>query len=211
MTNIIEILKGLGIDVPAEKQTELNKQVAENYKTVVEFDKKVSRLETERDDWKSQAETSAETLKGFEGKDFDAIQNELEAVKSKLKTANEEHEKQLYERDFADALDKEIANVKFTSESAKKAVMDEIRGAGLKLSDNKILGLNDLIAQIKTRDASAFVDEQQEQLEQSQPKFTQPIKNTSNGGVTKESIMAIKDRAERQKAMLENKSLFGIE
>lgn len=211
MTNIIEILKGLGIEVPADKQSELNKQVADNYKTVVEVDKKIGKLEAERDQWKSQAETAEETLKGFEGKDFDAIIKDRDDWKVKADNAKKDYEAKLYERDFADALDKEIANIRFTSESAKKAVMDEIRNAGLKLSDNKILGLNDLVAQIKTRDASAFVDEEQEHLEQTQPKFTQPIKNPSGGNVTKESIMAIKDRSERQQAMLENKSLFGIE
>ena len=41
MKNIIDILKGLGIEVPEDKASDLNKEVAENYKTVAEFDKKV--------------------------------------------------------------------------------------------------------------------------------------------------------------------------
>ena len=46
MKNINEILKELGITVPEDKTAELQKLVAENYKTVAEFDKKVGRLET---------------------------------------------------------------------------------------------------------------------------------------------------------------------
>ncbi len=49
MKNIIEILKGLGIDVPEDKTAELNRLVSENYKTVAEFDKKVGKAETEQD------------------------------------------------------------------------------------------------------------------------------------------------------------------
>lgn len=48
MKNINEILKDLGIEVPEDKTAELQKLVAENYKTVAEFDKKVGRVETER-------------------------------------------------------------------------------------------------------------------------------------------------------------------
>ena len=50
----------------------------------------------------------------------------------------------------------------------------EIKEAGLKLKDGKILGLSDLLAQIKESDASAFADEQQQQLEASKARFTQP-------------------------------------
>lgn len=210
MTNIVEILKGLGIEVPTEKQSDLTKLVSENYKTVVEVDKKISKLEAERDNWKEQAESSAETLKGFEGKDFEAITRERDEWKTKNEELKAEYEKKLYDRDFTDALEKEIAQLKFTSESAKKSVIDEIKKEGLKFSNGKILGLNDFIGQIKERDKNAFVDEEAEKLKDEQPKFTDKVK-TINKGVTVESIMAIKDRTERQKAMLENKALFGLE
>lgn len=210
MKNIFEILNDFGVEVPEEKKSDITKSVAENYKTIVEHEKKVSKLESERDNYKSQAETQAETLKSFEGKDYDAIMNEVDALKSELEKKDKEYADQLYERDFNDALEKEMANLKFTSASAKNSIENELKNSGLKLSNGKILGFNDFISQIKERDASAFVDEQQEELENKKPKFTEQIKNQNNQ-VTKESIMAIKDRAERQKAMLENKSLFGIE
>lgn len=209
MTNILEILKSLDIEVPSEKQSELNKLVSENYKTVVEFEKKVSKLETERDNWKLQAETSAETLKSFDGKDYDAIQNEVEVLKGKLKSANEDYEKKIYERDFEDLLTKELKEVKFTTELGGESIKKMIKDANLKMQDGKILGLNDYIGVLKEKYPNEFVNEQTESLKEHQAKFTDAIKN-NNTGVTKESIMAIKDRNERQKAMLENKSLFGI-
>ena len=52
--------------------------------------------------------------------------------------------------------------------------MADIKEAGLKLKDGKILGLNDLINQMKEKDASAFVDEAQEQAQQNKAVFTNP-------------------------------------
>jgi hypothetical protein len=45
MKNIFEILAALGIVIPEDKKQDITKQVAENYKTVAEFEKVKSRLE----------------------------------------------------------------------------------------------------------------------------------------------------------------------
>lgn len=58
MKNIFEILSNSGVEVPEDKKTELTKQIAENYKTVAEFDKVKNRLEVERDNYKDSLETA---------------------------------------------------------------------------------------------------------------------------------------------------------
>ena len=99
----------------------------------------------------------------------------------------------------------EFEGIKFSSEAAKRAIMAEVKDAGLKLKDGKILGLNDLISQMKEKDASAFVDETQ----QNAARFTQPINKQNQGGsMTKDQIMSIKDASERQTAIAANMSLF---
>lgn len=213
MQNIIEICKEFGLDIPADKQSEFSKKVSENYLTKAEHDKKIGRIETDRDTWKEKAETAENTLKGFEGKDFDTITKERDEWKKKAEEAEASAKKQIYDRDFADALRTELESIKFTSEAAKRDVMSQITATELKLRDGKILGLSDLIAQIRKSDASAFVDEQQEQLEQNKAKFTTPMNN--QGGkvttMTKDEIMAIKDRGERREAMMAHKELFGLQ
>lgn len=212
MHNIIEICKEFGLEIPADKQADFNKKVAENYLTKAEHEKKIGKAEADRDNWKGKAETAEETLKSFEGIDPAQIQTELASWKKKAEDAEKNAQAQIYERDFADALKGEMEGYKFTSESAKKSIMAEIKEAGLKLKDGKILGLSDLIEQIKNNDASAFVDEQQQQLETSRARFTQPQKPGSGaifGTMTKKDIMDIKDPSERQAAIAENMSLFG--
>ncbi len=176
MQNIIEICKEFGLEISADKQAEFNKKVSENYVTKAEHDKKIGKAETERDSWKEKAKTAEETLKGFDRIDPEKIQQELADWKKKAEDAEKDANQKIYERDFADALKVELENVKFTSEAAKRDVMSQIKAAELKLKDGKILGLTDLLGQIKEADASAFVDEQQEQLEKGKARFTQPAK-----------------------------------
>lgn len=180
MKNIVEILKSLGIEISEGKTQELNKLVSENYKTINEHNKKVSALESERDDYRAKLETANNTLKEFEGIDAEGVKKELEDYKMKLRKLEDTHKQALYDRDFDDALNNVISEIKFSSEAAKKAIMDDIKSAGLKLVDGKIMGLNDLIDTYKARDASAFVDEQTEILKQNKAKFTTPLNNNSS-------------------------------
>lgn len=213
MQNIIEILKGFGIEVPADKTDALNAEVAKNYRTIADYNKqtaKTTKAEQERDGYKEQLDTANETLKGFEGVDLTTIQSDLATWKKKAEDAEKDFAAKIYARDFDDALKTEMENVKFSSEAAKRAVMAEIRDAKLNLKDGKILGLNDLIEQIKTKDASAFVDEQQQNLENNKAKFTSSMGsgNQGKGTITKADIMKIKDASERQAAIAQHLDLF---
>ena len=143
---------------------------AENGKDIAAEKKRADKAEQDRDIWKDKAETAEKTLKGFEGKDFDAIQKERDEWKEKAEKAEKEYNQQIYDRDFGDALTTAMESYKFSSDYAKAAVMAEIKGAGLKLIDGKIIGLNDMIESIKGKDASAFVTEEQD----NQAQFAQP-------------------------------------
>ena len=181
MINIEEILKTNNVTVTDEQKAAINKAVSENYKTINEFEKRVSKLEAERDGYKEQLDTATETLKGFDGIKPEELQEEVEKYKKKAEEQEETFKKELEKRDFSDALDKAIGDYKFSSEYAKKSVMEEIKAAGLKLVDGKIIGLNDMIETIKGKDASAFVDEAKDKLEQNKAKFTKQTQQSKDG------------------------------
>lgn len=210
MKKLIETLRSLGIEVPEDKEAEVRNKLSENYKNVAEVEKITGKIESDRDAWKKRAEEAEETLKKFEGIDPEAIQTELSTWKKKAEDAERDYAEKLEQRDFEDALKEEIGNYKFTSEAAKKAIIAEIRESGLKCKDGKILGLNDLITQIKEKDSSAFVDEQEDSLEQNKARFTRPLGQNTSGSkkMTRDEILSIKDRNERQKAIAENISQF---
>lgn len=184
--------------------------MAENGKDLKKLQKENDNLTTDRDTWKEKAEAAEATLKGFEGVDLETMQKELSDWKQKATEAEKKAQEQIYERDFADALKTEFEGIKFSSEAAKRAIMAEVKEAGLKLKDGKILGLNDLISQMKEKDASAFIDEGQQKAQQNAARFTQPFqRQNQSGGITKDQIMGIKDASERQSAIAANIHLFG--
>lgn len=66
MINIHEILKGYGVEIPADKKTEFDKAVSENYKTVAEVEKINDKLTKEINDHKETKKTLEDTNNAFE-------------------------------------------------------------------------------------------------------------------------------------------------
>ena len=66
MTNIHEILKGYGVEIPADKKTDFDKAVSENYKTVAEVEKINDKLNKEISDHKETKSTLDTTNRAFE-------------------------------------------------------------------------------------------------------------------------------------------------
>lgn len=204
MENIHAILKKYGIEIPADNKADFDKDVAANYKTQAEFEKKIGKIEEERDNFKTQLDTATETLKGFEGVDVETMKTQLEDWKTKAQTAEKDYAEKLAARDFDDALKTELDGYKFSSEAAKSAIAAEIREAGLKVHNGKILGLGDLMESIKSRDESAFVTD----ADDNKARFTKSKSKSIDGAMTREDISKIKDPVERQNAIAANLNLF---
>lgn len=174
-------------------QEQIDFVMAENGKDLDKLQKENKELSADRDTWKQKAETAEETLKSFEGIDPEKIQGELDGWKKKAEEAEENAKKQIYERDFSDALKAELEGIQFTSEAAKRDVMAQIKAAELKLKDGKILGLSDLIEQIKQKDATAFVDQEQAKLEAGKAKFTTKVTPAPGKKVSPSELMKMKN------------------
>ena len=204
--NIIEKLKQFNVEVTPE----MEKAFAGDFLSELEVDKKLKKAESDRDTWKQRAETAEETLKGFEGKDLNAMQKEIDDWKEKATKAESEYNAKMAEHEKQELLKEAFAEIEFTSESAKKAIMAQI-AEGVSVKNGKLIGFNDLLEDAKKNDASAFVDKAQQNLEQNKARFTGPMNNqngNNNGNLTKKDIMAIKDPVERQQKIAENMSLF---
>lgn len=204
--NIVEKLKQFNVEVTPE----MEKAFAGDFLSEKEVEKKLSKAESDRDAWKQRAETAEETLKGFEGKDFDTITKERDEWKKKAEDAEKEYSAKEAEREKQELLKEAMADIEFTSESAKKAITAQI-AEGVSVKNGKLIGFNDLLEDARKNDASAFVNKEQQNLEQNKARFTGPMNNqngNNNGTLTKKDIMAIRDPAERQQKIAENMSLF---
>lgn len=131
MKNIHTILSEYGITIPEDKKAEFDKAVAENYKTTAEHEKKVTRLTDDLAAEKKRADEAVETLKGFEGKDFDAITRERDEWKKKHEEAVADHKRQQEEREFSSALEAAISEAKGKNAKAIVALLDteKLRGS----------------------------------------------------------------------------------
>ncbi len=134
-----------------------------NGKDVNKFKKTESenqRLKEDNAALTKRAETAEETLKGFEGKDYESMSKELEEWKDKYKNDTEEYQRQIHDRDYNDAIQEHISGLQFTSESAKKAYIADLKAAELSMKDGKVYGLTDFLASYKESDSNAFVKEE---------------------------------------------------
>ena len=200
MKNIETILKEHGVELPEAEREAIMKEVNANYKTIAEHTKLTDNLANE----KKKAEDATEALKKFDGLDPEAQKNAIADLEKKLADRETEFADTLAKRDFDEALAKELDEYKFTSKAAKASIADKVRKSNLTYRDGKILGLGDLMEQIKSEDADAF-----EPAAGGAAKITEKGTGKGNGtGLTKDQIFAIKDASERQAAIQANPQLF---
>lgn len=203
--NILNELKKLGVEITDD----ISNKFKGEFISEQESEKKYNKLKDEKEDWKDRAEKAESTLNGFDGKDLEAITKERDEWKKKAEQAEQDYAAKEAKRAKDELLGKAFEGVEFTSESAKKAIYAQI-AEGVTVKDGKLIGFNDLLNAAKESDAGAFVDKEQQNLEQNKAKFTKSMNNSggSDSKVTRESILSIKDREERQKAISENIELF---
>lgn len=194
--NIIEKLKQFNVEVTPE----MEKAFAGDFLSGLEVEKKLKKAEADRDNWKQRAETAEETLKGFEGKDFDTITRERDEWKKKAEDAEKEYSAKEAEREKSELLKEAFADVEFTSESAKELITKKIADS-ISVKNGKLIGFNDLLEDAKKNDASAFVSKKDD------VRITSGtgISNSNPGGaLTKKDIDSIKDTRDRQRAIAES-------
>lgn len=201
MKNILDICKDFGIEIPADKHAEFNKAVAENYKTVAEHEKKVTRLTEDLAAEKKRADDAVETLKGFEGKDFEAITRERDEWKTKHDNAVSAHQKEQEEREFISDLESAITDAKGKNVKAVMALLDleKLRG-----SKNRKEDIAAALKDVQTANEYLF-----DTAGSPPARFDDPgNKGNPAGKMTREDIMKIPDRAERRAMMAKNQHLF---
>lgn len=201
MKNIIDICKDFGIEIPADKHAEFNKAVAENYKTIAEHEKKVNRLTDDLAAEKKRADDAVETLKGFEGKDFDAIIRDRDEWKTKHDNAVAAHQKEQEEREFNEMLSAAISESKGKNNKAITALLDL---DALRKSKNQEKDIKAALEGVKKDNEYLF-----DTTGTPPARFDDPgNKGNPAGTLTRDDIMKITDRAERRAAMAKNQHLF---
>ncbi len=115
MKNIFEIMKEYGLEVPEDKKKEFEAAVLENYKTISDYNNQKTALDTANEKLKA----AEETMGGLNGKlaeykdvDVSGLKQQIDDLTEDLKKKDEEHQKQLADRDFEDLLKDSISQAR---------------------------------------------------------------------------------------------------
>ena len=173
---IINELEKLGLEIPDDLKESITKKFGEDVITYFEHEKKIKKVEEERDTYKQNYDDAKALLDGFEGKDFDAITKERDDWKKQAEESEQKFKEEILKRDYSDAVEKAVEGLKFTSNSAKKAFVSELLSDPLKMKDGKLLGFDDYVKSYKESDKDAFVSEEDGERFQ----FTQQMGGSDN-------------------------------
>lgn len=180
-----------------EALREENGNLRADLKTANEKAEKLDGVQKELDDLKKQNEDDA---KAREGKDYDALKKEFDDYKAQISARDTKAAKEKAMRDLLKDLN--------VSDKGVALVLKYQNLDGIELEeDGKIKGANDLRKSIKEDWSDYIVKSKTKGADTATPPGGN---NGSKGYKTKEEIINIKDRAERQQAIADNPALFGI-
>lgn len=174
---------------------EENSNLKAELKTANEKADKLDGVQKELDDLKKQNEDDAKA-----GKDYDALKKKFDDYKAEINARDTKAAKEKALRDILKDLN--------ISDKGAALVLKYQNFDGIELEDGgKIKGADDLRKSLKEDWGDYIVKSEKKGAETATP----PGGNGgSKGYKTKEDIINIKDRAERQQAIADNPALFGI-
>ncbi|MBQ9347020.1 MAG: phage scaffolding protein [Oscillibacter sp.] len=200
MKKLLEILKANGIDIPEDKQEAVKKALGENYKSMADYNKAVTRAEQERDGYKGQLDTLQESMKGLEGKAPADLLKEVADWKKKAQDAKTEYEGKITARDQRDWLNAKLDAYGVKSPFARRQLMaecmDEKSGLKWKGGETGFFGFDDFMKAAKAQDAGLYQTAEEKEASdkaateaaktaeaaKNAPKFTGPAGEPSAAG-----------------------------
>lgn len=147
-----KFLEELGLEKEA-----IDSIMAENGKDIEAAKGEVDTLHEEVDRLKDQLGEANKQIESFKEMDVEGIKKAADDWQKKAEQAEKDAAARIAEMEHDSLLRESLSGMKFTSEYAKKGVFDEIKAKGLKVENGKILGLDDVISEIKGEKADAFV------------------------------------------------------
>lgn len=215
MKNIEQILKSLGIEIPEENKEAFNKEFHENYKTIKEYEGLSNKLEVANSDvntYKTKYETDiaqrdndlidlkAKLEKaGADENMIKQLTGDLETLQGNYDKAKKNYEEQLQKQAYEFAVKEQANRIKFSSNSAKKAFLNDLMETPLQMKDGALLGFNDFVDAYKLQDAGAFVTDEPKNEQDTSATDRKPMFSTKT---TKMDDDGGKEQAETKKAPL---------
>lgn len=184
-----DFLKELGLDAET-----IDKIMAEHGKDVTaakaDADAKTQTIaarDTEINGLKEQLSQRDADIKALRdgAANADELKSQLETLQGKYKTDTDELNKKLKDQQTGferqTATDKFFAEVKFSSELAKKAAVADFKEKGLKLENGAFVGGKEWLEELKKNEPTAFASEEPDGADPFKPNFGGSTKPNNRG------------------------------
>ena len=139
-----DFLKNLDIGNGAHLSDDLVEQImAEAGKTKTEMQNTIATLTTERDGLKTQLSDANAAIQSYKDMNIEGIKQSAADWETKYNTDTQALKDQLERTKYGYAVENAVGNLKFTSESAKKAFLADLTAKKLPIQESKLLRLED--------------------------------------------------------------------
>jgi hypothetical protein len=166
------------------------------------FDTELSKVQEDRDHQINQLTTQIkaanEQIAEFEKVDVESIKKSAEEWRTKYEDGTKQAAEKLAALRYQTALKELVSELKFSSNSAKKAFLADVTAKNLPLEGEKITGFNDFVKEYEESDPDAFV----------QPEPPQPAKEKPAPVVTPVPSGARTEHVEATNYLTEAQRLF---
>ncbi len=143
-----ESLKALGLT-----DEQIAAVMKENGLDIAAEQKKATKLEVERDNYKAKLETAQETLKGFDGVDVNELKGKIDALTADLAKKDSEYKTKIADMEFNAVLDAAVSGSKAKNAKAVRALLDV---DSIKASKNQSDDIKAAIEKVKSENDFLF-------------------------------------------------------
>lgn len=152
-------VEGLENGLPKEVIDEIMKQYGTS---VQEKDKQIETLKTEKDGINKQLEDANNKIQSFKDIDVDNLNTQIKEWETKYNQDTENLKNELSKKDYDYKLKDLISTIKFSSNGAKRAFLEDLKNQELKFDDKgTLVGFDDFKKSYEETDPNIFMKESQ--------------------------------------------------
>lgn len=155
-------VEGLENGLPKEV---IDKLMDLNGNSIEELKKENEKLRTEKEGLETQLTEANSKIESFKEVDVEKIKAEVDEWKEKYETDTKNLKDSLTQKDYDYKVNELTNNLRFSSNSAKRTFIEDLKEKGLKLENNNLLGFDDFVKSYQETDPEAFIQESPAEVE----------------------------------------------
>lgn len=154
-----EVFEGLSEEV--KKQYE-EKELIINDGTYIPKSK-FDNLNEQKKDLEVKLKETNDKVQELSKVDTDELKKQIEDLQKKYEEDTKELNNKYEAREYDIKINDYAKNLKFSSNSARKSFMNDLKAKELKFEDDKLVGFDDFVNSYKENDPTAFMEEKEEE------------------------------------------------